>query len=577
MKLNKILSVLCFSAIISSCNSILDLEPLDAPSASTFITTVDELDIAVNGAYRSMTKLMGYGSHMQICFDNGPTDIGIARIASAAGTISLGEGVFDPSNGENAEYYKYFYGNIQQANYILERLPQLKSQLSDQRYNEYMGEVLFLRAYSYLYMTELWGDVPYLDFVPQTPVEALLPRTSKAKIVEKMMNDLQNAADMLPTTWSGVDKGRITKGAALGLRARMALYNSQWLEAAKSAKAVMDLESAAGYALHPDYYNLFQRAGEGNAEAMLIAPSDDQFLASSFPNIFGSRNHGYNCVINPTQSLVDSYEATDGLPIDESAVYSPKIPFENRDPRLQATLVTPGSIWIDLHYVSHPDSAIVRKVDGTTMKNTDSRSVIWAANFCGYLWKKYCDEVSCADRKATSDIDFMLMRYAEILLIYAEAKIELGEIDQTMLDASINRVRARAYGKTSVSTSGYPRITTLDQRELRTIIKRERKVELANEGFRLFDIRRWRIAAKVMPVPCYGQLLDPKHTTAIPQIDEDGFVSYEGIESEYDYNQSAFPNAFRIWDDKLYLNPIPQSEIDTYKGNGMTLTQNPGY
>ena len=76
-------------------------------------------------------------------------------------------------------------------------------------------------------MTELWGDVPYLDFVPQTPVEALLPRTSKAKIVEKMMNDLQNAADMLPTTWSGVDKGRITKGAALGLRARMALYNSQ--------------------------------------------------------------------------------------------------------------------------------------------------------------------------------------------------------------------------------------------------------------------------------------------------------------------------------------------------------------
>lgn len=73
--------------------------------------------------------------------------------------------------------------------------------------------------------------------------------------------------------------------------------------------------------------------------------------------------------------------------------------------------------------------------------------MIWAANFCGYLWKKYCDEVSCADRKATSDIDFMLMRYAEILLIYAEAKIELGEIDQTMLDASINRVRARAYGK----------------------------------------------------------------------------------------------------------------------------------
>ena len=577
MKFNIIFSALCLSTAISSCD-LLDLEPLNAPPASSFLSTENELDIAVNGAYRSLVKLMGYGSHMQICFDNGPTDIGIARIASAAGSLSLGMGTFDPSDGENADYYKYFYSNIQQANFVLENIHNVQNRLSEERYNQYIGEILFLRAWSYQYLTELWGDVPYLDFVPQTPSEALLPRTKKSVIVDTMLDDLQKSADYLPVVWTGADNGRITKGTALGLKARIALYNSRWDVAAKAAKDVMDIEGLAGYALYPDYYHLFQRAGEGNAEAMLIAPSTDNFERSSFPNIFGSRNHGYNCVINPTQSLVDSYEAIDGLPIDESKVYSPKKPYENRDPRLKATLVTPGSVWVDLIYESHPDSAIVRKLNGSTQANTDSRSVIWAANFCGYLWKKYCDEESCAKRSATSEIDFMLMRYAEILLTYAEAKIELGEIDQTMLDASINRVRARAYGK-QVTDSDYPRITTLEKSALRTIIKRERKVELANEGFRLFDIRRWKIAEKVMPVPCYGQMLDRANAgeTAIPQIDEDGFVSYAGIESLYDYNESAFPNAFRIWKDRLYLNPIPQSEIDTYKGNGVVLDQNSGY
>jgi hypothetical protein len=169
------------------------------------------------------------------------------------------------------------------------------------------------------------------------------------------------------------------------------------------------------------------------------------------------------------------------------------------------------------------------------------------------------------------------MRYAEVLLNYAEAKIELNEIDASVHEA-LNEVRARAYGVPVGDTGSYPAVTSMDQAFLRTLIKRERKVEFANEGFRLFDIRRWNIAEKVVPVTLYGRILDPENAQFIPSIDEDGFVSYAGIESQYDRNTDArFPNANRVFaNPRDYLLPIPQAEIDTYRANGASITQNPG-
>ena len=209
----------------------------------------------------------------------------------------------------------------------------------------------------------------------------------------------------------------------------------------------------------------------------------------------------------------------------------------------------------------------------------DCRKVKWPAAFCGYNWKKYNDEEAAKIKQTWSEIDFSLLRYAEVLLTYAEAKIELWEIDASVLNA-INRVRARAYGVDITNTGSYPAITTMNQTELRKIIRRERKVELANEGFRLFDIRRWRIAEKVMPVILYGRILDEKNATLVPNIYEDCFVSYAGVESQYDLNTDArFVNAQNRRFNRLrdYLCPIPQSEIDTYAGFGVTLEQNSGY
>ncbi len=303
-------------------------------------------------------------------------------------------------------------------------------------------------------------------------------------------------------------------------------------------------------------------------------------MVSRFPQSQGSRTLGGYSTNVPTQSLVDSYEATDGKPIDESSVYSPKKPFENRDPRLAATIILPGTVWAGQIFESHRDSTKLRDASGKIIgNNSNSRKVSWPAAFCGYIWKKYTDEEYQAIKQTWSDHDFILIRYAEVLLTYAEAKIEAGQIDDSVLKA-INSVRARAYGADVSNTAAYPAITSTNQSELRKVIRRERKVELANEGLRLFDIRRWRIAEKMMPVKLYGRILNPSTATGVPQIDDDCFVSYAGIESQYDLNTDArFPNAQnRAFNpNRDYLCPIPQQEIDTYQGMGATLEQNPGY
>jgi len=129
------------------------------------------------------------------------------------------------------------------------------------------------------------------------------------------------------------------------------------------------------------------------------------------------------------------------------------------------------------------------------------------------------------------------------------------------------------------NVANYPAVTTSSQEALRRIVRRERKVELADEGFRLFDIRRWEIAEKVVPRVIYGRILDPANATLVPDIDEDGFIDYSGVASQYDLNTDArFPNAQnRVFNNpRDYLLPIPQSEIDIYEGNGASLQQNPG-
>ncbi|MEQ8553988.1 MAG: RagB/SusD family nutrient uptake outer membrane protein [Cyclobacteriaceae bacterium] len=570
IKINLIIGALL---LMSACEDVIDLNSLTEPTDATFFSNEQELELALTGVYTSVRHQGGYSLPIQVNMDNGATDIGLVR----GGFLSfdeVGAGSHSASSGGFASVYSHFYRGIGRANNLLNNMSRAQDVVTEAAYNRIQAEALVLRAYYYHYLLELFGDVPYTEILATTPEDALLPRESKVTIANSIMDDLDAAAGVL--TDDPKDPGRVTRGFALGLKARIALYNGLYAEAAAAAKTVID---EGNYPLHPNYGELFTRAGENSDETMFVMPFMEGFATTQFPQAQGSRNRNSFSTVVPTQSMVDSYEATDGLPIDESLVYDPSNPFANRDPRLAASIILPQSEWAGLIFESHPDSLTVRLADGSNGgSNRDSRIVIWPAAFCGYLWKKYTDEDAQLINQTFSDLDFKLMRFAEVLLIYAEAKIENDDIDASVLTA-INRIRARAYGVDVSDTGNYPEITTTDQAELREIIRRERKVELANEGFRLFDIRRWRIAEKVMPVTLYGRILDEANATMVPDIDEDGFVSYAGVESQYDLNtDQRFPNAQnRIFTNpRDYLLPIPQSEIDTYRGLGAEINQNPG-
>lgn len=581
MKKYNIVLLLLLTIGFSACDKeLLNLESLTEPVDATFYSSEQELDLALVGVYNTLIYYGGYELPMPAIMDNSATDIGLARsFEGNSGFGELGAGNHSATSSIYHSNYSHHYRAIGRVNALLSGMERAKEVTNPEKYDQIQAQALVIRAYHYMNLTELYGDVPLVLQV-LTMEESLVPRESKETAVNHILNDLDEAIANLPNTWSGSDNGRITKGAALALKARIALYNEMYSEAATAAKTIIDNESAMGYSLHPDFEELFTLSGQGSSEIILSMPYKDGFATSRFPQSQGSRNlSGYSTNV-PTQSLIDSYEATDGKPIDESTIYNPKKPFENRDPRLSGTIILPGTIWAGQIFESHPDSAILRDADGNNIgSNRNCRNVSWPAAFCGYMWKKYTDEEYQAVGQIWSDHDFILIRLAEILLTYAEAKIEMGDIDNLVLNA-INRVRARAYGVDVSNTSAYPSITSTDQVELRKVIRRERKVEFANEGLRLFDIRRWRIAEKVMPVTLYGQILNPATATGVPQIDDDCFVSYAGIESQYDLNtDSRFPNALnRTFNpNRDYLCPIPQQEIDTYKGMGATLEQNPGY
>jgi hypothetical protein len=557
----------------TACEDLLDLESLTEPTDATFFSNEAELDLALTGVYNSLVWLGGYSLPVQVSMDNGASDIGLVR-GGFSGFDELGAGSHSANTGGFLSIYTHMYRGIGRANNLINNLDRAANVVPAERLNRIKYEAVVLRAYYYHYLVFLFGDVPYTDEIITNPMEGLLPRVNKEEVIDILLADLLEAAQQLPAT--APETNRVFRDVALTLHSRIALYAGRYREAATSAFAVME---GGNLNLHPDYEQLFTPEGEGNSEAILSMPFRDGFgPLPQFPTAQGSRNFGAFSVVVPTQSMIDSYEAADGLPIDQSAVYDPTRPFDNRDPRLKASIITPQSEWGGIIFESHPDSMDVRNVDGSLrQRNNDSRRVIWPAAFCGYLWKKYTNEGSQMINRGWSDTDFMLMRYAEVLLNYAEAKIELNEIDASVHGA-LNRVRARAYGVPVGATESYPAVTSTDPSFLRTLIKRERKVEFANEGFRLFDIRRWRIAEKVMPVVLYGRILDVANAQHVPSIDEDGFVSYAGIESQYDRNTDArFPNAIRVFSNpRDYLLPIPQAEIDTYRANGASLTQNPG-
>jgi len=457
------------------------------------------------------------------------------------------------------------YRDIFTANNILEKGG--KAKVSDEIKNRYFAEARFFRAYAYFRLVQKYGDVPLLlkTLTMESP-ELSMPRTPRAEVMQAIYDDLDFAANWLPTRAAlpAAQYGRITKSTAWSMKARIALYEGTRAKYHNDGNSQQHLTLAVeaatnvmgqGHTLYPHYGRLFLHEAEGptNTENIFV-----KIYGVSFDNLIVGHNNsrdmenGRNA---PTRNLLRQYLYADGLPafnemnqpsttrsplfIEESAETSYNTIFENRDPRLGMTLYQAG------------EEAYL----GAWLPRTSlgSRSA--------YAAKK---GFSVLDRQVNNaaTVDKILIRYAEVLLTYAEAKYELDEaISDADLNRTINALRSRA-GFNIPLTNAFVTTNNLNMREE---IRRERTVELALEGFRYDDLIRWKLAEVHLP----QQLLGAKFTNEWVGADQSTLrLNANNILIIEDTNVRSFQV------NRDYLYPIPFNEI-TLSGN--KVVQNPNW
>jgi len=553
----KFLLIICLLVTTSCSKNFLDKQPSDQPANDVFFKSETELTLALDGAYEGL-YWESSATPYPIWFDSS-TDISFNR-GDYAGMYAIQTGEFSTQTGTFYSIWSALYTRIARCNNLLTNMHKARNVVSEDTYNLIEAQAKTLRAFFYMYLVNLYGDVPFVTDMISLDDARRATRTPRAAIAETLYADLDFAASVLPLVWSGDGKnGRITQGAANALKARIALYEGDYRIAADAAEKVIQSNV---YTLSDNFSELFTLVGKGSNESILHVPYLRGIKSNGIPRYLGLRTtQGWSIVV-PTQNIVDFFQCTDGKHIDESPRYDPKNPYENRDPRLTQSILTPGQWFDGLLFENHPDSTTTLQDQNGKLVRVNNQEVTHAyASFTGYVWKKYLDPIELPAFSTQSEVDFIYIRYAEVLLTYAEAKIELNEIDASVFDA-INQVR----GRKSVEM---PAVSAGSQDELRKLIRYERTVELAIEGTRLFDIRRWKYAEHVLPGNTLGRKKREFYQQyPIPSIDEYGQSHYTDEDKLFNIiGVNTFDPA------KNYLWPIPQKERDL----NTALDQNPNY
>ncbi|AHG93830.1 RagB/SusD domain-containing protein (plasmid) [Gemmatirosa kalamazoonensis] len=508
-------------------DKLLDVVSPTTVSDDIFWSQENDAVIFLNGTYSALP------SWITVIELDGLTDDGTTN-RQFDDRYVYSDGSFDPQKPYSRNHWNNFYNGVARANALIANIDRIPAgRIDPARKARYVAEAKFLRGVFYLQLVSMFGDVP-MPLTPLTDAEARkMTNTPAAKIYDQVLADLDAAAAVLPTTYTGADVGRATKGAALAFKARAALYAGRYQIAADAAKAVMDLGI---YRLNADYGQLFLYAGENSPEIIFAHKySKTAQAAGQNNNIFGEFGPPSNSAsahMVPIRNLVDSYQMTDGKSIKDSPLYNPAPDkmYLNRDPRLAATILFPGASWDGRTFDSRP-KPLSTQPEAIDLQNENT-------SVTGYYIRKWIDLTDKTDR-GNGGIDVSLMRYADVLLMYAEAKLEAGQPDASAL-AALNQVRARV---------SMPPVAALT----RDAVRYERRAELAFEGLRLFDIRRWKIAEQVMPTPV---------VTGIDYIDASGQL-----------RTATVPASARAFPQRDYLWPIPQAELDL----NQNLKQNPGF
>ena len=531
----------------SSCVE-LDRYPLEELSDGSFWKSATDANMAVSNLYPSLP----YWDVDEAI----NSDDAVHGIKWAAGNVS--KGIYDPQDMS----WDGTYSVIRQANLILSKIDEIPDYNQVEK-NKVLGQAYFFRAFHYFDLIRTFGDVPYVDKPLTLADQEGITRTPRAEVYSKVMADLDKAIEYLPTTWPASEYGRITKGAALAMKARAALYYGNWQDAANYAKDVIDLGI---YELYDKdntgkYKELFWEKADGCDEFILVRQfnqTDDTWYLigwEAFPTM------GWGG-INPTQSLVDAFEDIEGAPIAKSALYDETNPFAIRDPRLEVNVLHDG----ETMYGKTIKVAPLKSCYPTGISQHGD------ATATGYYQQKWLDpDVDPSDYGTPGEgwnmgKDAVVIRYAEILLTYAEAMNELSALDANAFDA-VNLVRRRVGMPDLQNTDPSKPTYCATQDDLRQRIRNEWRVEFALEGGkRQWDIRRWGIAMEVMNKPRLG-LKYSLVESADAEKEDNGIICilYQG-----DKQAVGAETAYK---EHNYVYPIPQSEIDLNKN----LKQNDGY
>lgn len=497
--------------------------------------------------------------------------------------------------------------NIRRSNIFFSKVKE--GTFDDEAWKErLMGEVYFLRAYTYHYLVALYGGVPIITKAYTLTDNFEVPRNSYEECISYIVGQLDSAAMYLPESYSGKDDGRVTKGAAMAFKSRVLLYAAsdqhhnmsdyasgyahpellgytggsqaaRWQAAKDAAKAVIDLgiydlykkEPAPADSIAQNFVDYFTTKAFTEEDILLQyfnTKTTNEGWAHYNPALYCGPNGYHNWGNNtPVGDLVDDYEMRDGSAFDWADPAQKANPYANRDQRLYATILYEGVQWrtrpsdgLLIDPVSRIQVGMVVDSDGNLLKaGLDTRKgpiEDWNGGYTGYYLRKFVDP-TLDPQYVAQEVPFRHIRYAEVLLNYAEACIELGE-EAPALDA-INQIRKRA---------GQPEIN-LTGDALKEAYRHERRIELAFEDHRFWDVRRWLVGP------------DAYHQTSavdVKYVTDQSITNYRQPDGstwgDPIFNKIDNPGGDqRAWDDKCYFFPIMRDEM----GKNPQLIQNPGY
>lgn len=525
--MKKFIYIYIMVAFLGSCtDESLDVTPLNELSDVTFWKTENDAYLALIGCYSGWETWANI-LMMDAISDNAYDQHFTWRL--------IGNGQFLPSTSfanwyDNGAGTWFSYSRIRKYNNFLEKVENVE--MDETKKEQFKAEVRFLRAYDYFTKAMFYGDMPLV--LELVPANSILPRTPVSEIHQFILDELEDISKILPVQNNIQSGGRITSGAALALKARLQLYLGRYDEAMTDSKKVIDMD----YELYPDYRQLFLPGNRSdNKEAILTINNVENFIPDPYiPQLLLTAGDGGWSSLSPTKDLVDEYETLEGKPIDNpQSAYDHEQPFKNRDLRLEMTIKYTGQEWNGRIFNSLdrllPDGSI----------NLDYYQDVDAARG-GMGMKKYVGTVPVSENQEY-DVNIIVIRLAEMYLTYAEAAVELGKNMDIALPL-INKLRERGE---------LPPAEQLTKE----LVRRERRVELALEGLRYFDIKRWDIGATALSGTVYGSRLGSL---------------------DYNTGKVTWTSDYIKLDEKVfhpernYLLPIPLSEIDI---SGME--QNPGY